>query len=529
MEAMEFSSSPEADGQGVFQTVRVETEALPPIVELGRKLLAEAQGGDADAVRDLMKQGAPFTPDWLGTSPLHFACQYNHYDVVDLLLKAGISKDARNKVDRTPLHVTSQEGHVKILKLLLDYGVDVDATDMLKMTALHWAAENGHLECVRLLLEHGADPMAVNKFDKTPDQICFDNDRMDIVHCIQEYSDNPLRDVHRKEAKERQKQAAAAHKAALEAEKAISKAPVNKLVVTATGEKILKPIGGQELKEVRILKLPRVQRKLANQLVIENTLNGLQTSTKKQIPNSVPVVPQLSLDNRERTLQLLQAHGITMLPTDESTTVASAVQNGQKVMLTEAGKMALNLTEKPTTLKPATPMTMLKLSQGLLNGKRVIRIRPDQLINMKNSQKVKIIHTDKKLKPAVVGNVQTQRPVTMAGKKVEVLVTKQTINNQTHLTSSVVEKPLDLNSSTLSLDRLLEDHLDSEDGSQVTPVTSISASEVEKMRLQNEVEELKRQLKVSQELCAKNEREAQYYKLKAQEYKSQLMKINCGH
>ena len=34
------------------------------------------------------------------------------------------------------------------------------------------------------------------------------------------------------------------------------------------------------------------------------------------------------------TLQLLQAHGITMLPADETTLVASAVENGQTVVLT---------------------------------------------------------------------------------------------------------------------------------------------------------------------------------------------------
>jgi hypothetical protein len=34
------------------------------------------------------------------------------------------------------------------------------------------------------------------------------------------------------------------------------------------------------------------------------------------------------------TLQLLQAHGITMLPADDTTLVASAVESGQTVVLT---------------------------------------------------------------------------------------------------------------------------------------------------------------------------------------------------
>jgi ankyrin repeat protein len=66
----------------------------------------------------------------LGTSPLHFASQYGHLDTAEVLLRAGISRDARTKVDRTPLHVASQEGHSEIVELLVQHAADVDAKDM---------------------------------------------------------------------------------------------------------------------------------------------------------------------------------------------------------------------------------------------------------------------------------------------------------------------------------------------------------------------------------------------------------------
>ena len=47
-----------------------------------------------------------------------------------MLLRAGISRDARTKVDRTPLHVASQEGHIDIVNLLLQHSADIDAKDM---------------------------------------------------------------------------------------------------------------------------------------------------------------------------------------------------------------------------------------------------------------------------------------------------------------------------------------------------------------------------------------------------------------
>jgi GA-binding protein transcription factor, beta len=66
----------------------------------------------------------------LGTSALHLAVQNGHYETANLLLRGGISRDARTKVDRTPLHFAASEGHTSLVTLLLENGADVDSTDM---------------------------------------------------------------------------------------------------------------------------------------------------------------------------------------------------------------------------------------------------------------------------------------------------------------------------------------------------------------------------------------------------------------
>ena len=38
---------------------------------------------------------------------------------LQVLLRAGCSRDARTKVDKTPLHIAAQEGHADICELLL--------------------------------------------------------------------------------------------------------------------------------------------------------------------------------------------------------------------------------------------------------------------------------------------------------------------------------------------------------------------------------------------------------------------------
>ena len=100
------------------------------LVELGKKLLACAKDGDTEGVRLLMSRGAPFTTDWLGTSPLHLTAKYGKVDTCEVLLRAGCSRDARTKVDKTPLHIAAQEGHTDICDLMLNHGADVDARDM---------------------------------------------------------------------------------------------------------------------------------------------------------------------------------------------------------------------------------------------------------------------------------------------------------------------------------------------------------------------------------------------------------------
>ncbi|XP_031618512.1 GA-binding protein subunit beta-1 [Contarinia nasturtii] len=149
------------------------------IMDLGKQLLESAKEGHTTKVHDLMCRGAPFTTDWLGKSALHMAAENNHYDTCEVLLRAGISRDSRTKVERTPLHLAVCNGHEKIVKLLLSHKCDVNARDMLKMTPLHWAVEEDYPYLVKLLLKHGADPYCESKNGETPmslaEQLRFDD------------------------------------------------------------------------------------------------------------------------------------------------------------------------------------------------------------------------------------------------------------------------------------------------------------------------------------------------------------------
>lgn len=58
------------------------------------------------------------------------AAEFNHLETCRVLLRAGISKDSRTKVERTPLHLAVDKGHKDIVELLLKEKCDPNAKDM---------------------------------------------------------------------------------------------------------------------------------------------------------------------------------------------------------------------------------------------------------------------------------------------------------------------------------------------------------------------------------------------------------------
>lgn len=152
------------------------------LMDMGKKLLDAARDGQVDDVRQLvMHSGAPFTSDWLGTTALHLAAQNGHVEITEILLKGGVNRDARTKLERTALHLAAQGGSVDVVDLLLTHGSDINARDMLKMTPLHWAVERGHVCVVEKLLFSGADVSVKSKFQLTPIDIARNSESYQLI------------------------------------------------------------------------------------------------------------------------------------------------------------------------------------------------------------------------------------------------------------------------------------------------------------------------------------------------------------
>ena len=73
-------------------------------------------------------------------TPLHFACQYNHPEVVGLLLAAKADVFAADHGGNTPLHFSCANGHTQCARMILDHGCNVDAVNYRGETGLHNAS-----------------------------------------------------------------------------------------------------------------------------------------------------------------------------------------------------------------------------------------------------------------------------------------------------------------------------------------------------------------------------------------------------
>lgn len=487
-------------------------EALS-IVELGKQLLNSAKHGDTGSVRELMCKGAPFTTDCLGTSALHFAAKYNHTETAEVLLRAGISRDARTKVDRTPLHLAAYEGHHHMAQLLLKYGADVDSRDMLKMTPLHWAVEKEHVEVMHVLLEYGADKNANSKFDKTPMSLALEHGRsylMDILQQEREIIGIQTQQQH--QASSAELEVATHNLIQLEAEEEAANEEQQKLELLQQQSQSKRK--GTQDHSIRGNKKPRM---ILQQIHVSPST---EIETEKEMTDAEEIINtnNININKKRKDLttlsgvknqfRLLEAHGITMIPMDDDASIVeNAMESGRTVVLTEAGKIALNLTRSSSL-----SMKRLQVSPRKGNSRKVIAIRADQILNQST--------------PSLTSrgpNILKRSSVDNKGGKVFIsslstAMTVPTITQSQYTTASenkIVTSPSKITEPIiLQLDDDIEEIIEEDNVDNNEPVMDIAV-------LNRQLAEARRQAAEYRKQLQKKEEEAEIYKQQLKNITSQ--------
>jgi ankyrin repeat protein len=127
-----------------------------------RRSLTEAvKGGDKEALRTLLKQGAKVdAAEGDGTTALLWASYRDDLESADLLILAGASVNAANDLGATPLWAASQNGSPAMVRKLLKAGANPNLALLAGETPLMVASRAGSADVVGQLLAAGAHPNA---------------------------------------------------------------------------------------------------------------------------------------------------------------------------------------------------------------------------------------------------------------------------------------------------------------------------------------------------------------------------------
>ncbi|XP_071012377.1 histone-lysine N-methyltransferase EHMT1a [Oncorhynchus clarkii lewisi] len=139
-----------------------------------------AKLGHYDVVQHLLSKASKQVncQDDGGWTPITWAIEYKHRELVLLLLSRGADVNIRDKEENICLHWAALSGSNDIAQILLDARCDLHAVNVHGDSTLHIAARENQLECVTLLLSQGADVNLKNREGETPLDCCIYNSKV---------------------------------------------------------------------------------------------------------------------------------------------------------------------------------------------------------------------------------------------------------------------------------------------------------------------------------------------------------------
>ncbi|KAJ7308066.1 hypothetical protein JRQ81_008571 [Phrynocephalus forsythii] len=146
-------------------------------------LMEAAENNHLETVKYLIKAGALVDPkDAEGSTCLHLAAKKGHYDVVQYLLSnEQVDVNCQDDGGWTPMIWATEYKHVELVKLLLAKGSDINIRDNEENICLHWAAFSGCVDIAEILLAARCDLHAVNIHGDSPLHIAARENRYECV------------------------------------------------------------------------------------------------------------------------------------------------------------------------------------------------------------------------------------------------------------------------------------------------------------------------------------------------------------
>lgn len=136
--------------------------------EIDMQLIAAAEAGDVELVKQLLAQGASVTAqDSSGRTALIAAAYRNQVAVAEVLIGAGADVNVQDRSQQSAYLIPTADGYLELLRLTLRSGANVHSTDSYNGTGLIRAADRGHVEIIQELLKTEIDVDHVNRLGWT--------------------------------------------------------------------------------------------------------------------------------------------------------------------------------------------------------------------------------------------------------------------------------------------------------------------------------------------------------------------------
>ncbi|XP_060893414.1 histone-lysine N-methyltransferase EHMT1a [Labrus mixtus] len=139
-----------------------------------------AKLGHYDIVHHLLSKASKYinNQDDGGWTPITWAIEYKHKELVYLLLSKGTDVNMRDKEENVCLHWAALSGCDDVAQALLEARCDLNAINVHGDSPLHVAARENHLECVMLFLSRGADVNQRNREGETVLDCCVHSSKV---------------------------------------------------------------------------------------------------------------------------------------------------------------------------------------------------------------------------------------------------------------------------------------------------------------------------------------------------------------
>ena len=249
------------------------------------------------------------------------------------------------------------------------------------MTPLHWAVERGNISCAETLLKFGADVNSVSKFGKCPLELASERGRSDIFELLQN-----------------------AEEIRAKAVVDMTDSTVSDPITMAATQSIANEIGHVTNYE-EILPHSATSETASQGTIMQ--LNMYKTTScriKEFGPQGHLLAlegllfqPSFHADTRfcvfffeievnfyhdylsEEAMKLLAAHGITLLPEDTggSQLMDAAINSGQTLTLTEAGKLALSSSNPSSPVVTTTVPSFSQIKLAAPSAPKTSNVSPN--------------------------------------------------------------------------------------------------------------------------------------------------------